>query len=339
MKKRNTGKKSSGKAKKVRSAIKELKKIQSVKIGNRTIGHGHPVLIVAEIGINHNGDIDIAKKLIDKAIEACCDAVKFQKRTVDVVYTSEELAKPRPVDSSILLKAVKRGVLSPDAVKRLKESDFENSTNGDLKRALELTESEYKEIDRYAKEKGIMWFASPWDEESVDFLEQFNPPTYKIASASLTDTGLLKHIKSKGRPVILSTGMSDMEMIKKAVDTLDRENLVLMHTVSTYPANPEDLNLLAIQTLRDAFGLPVGYSGHEVGMSPAFAAAILGAPIIERHITLDRAMWGSDQSASMEPFGFSRLVSYIRFFEKTKGDGVKKIIDAEVPIMKKLRRK
>ncbi len=317
----------------------EKKKYGPVSIGGRLVGEGQPVYIIAEIGINHNGDIELAKKLIDKAKEVGCDAVKFQKRTVEVVYTPEELAKPRPVEASILLKAVKRGVLPPDAVKRLKESDFENSTNGDLKRALELTEAEYREIDRYAKEKGIAWFASPWDEQSVDFLEQFNPPAYKIASASITDNGLLKHTRAKNRPMIVSTGMSDLDIVKKAVETLGKDNLVLMHTVSTYPANPEELNLKAIHTLRDEFGIPVGYSGHEVGMSPAFAAAVMGASVVERHITLDRAMWGSDQAASMEPFGFGRLVSYIRFFEKTKGTGEKKILESEVPVMKKLRRK
>lgn len=315
------------------------KEKKTIAIGNKVVGEGQPTYVIAEIGINHNGDMDIAKKLIDEAVRVGCDAVKFQKRTVDVVYTPEELTKPRPVDSQILVKAIKRGVLSEDAVKRLKDSNFENSTNGDLKRALELTKEEYKEIDRYTKEKGIQWFGSPWDEAAVDFLAEFDIPAFKVASASMTDAGLLRHIRSKGKPVIMSTGGSTLDMIRKAVAIVGPENLVLMHCVATYPANPEDLNLKAIHTLRDAFDVPIGYSGHEVGMSPAFAAAVLGACIIERHITLNRAMWGSDQSASLEPYGFERLLNYIRFYEKTRGDGEKKIIPAEEPVMKKLRRK
>lgn len=290
-----------------------MTKNKHVKISNRKVGHDEPVFFIAEIGINHNGDINIAKKLIDVAVDAGVDAVKFQKRTVDIVYT-------------------------PEALSALRESPF-GKTNGDLKRGLEFGQKEFKEIDDYCKQKGIIWFASCWDEDAVDFIDQFKPPVYKIASASLTDHNLLRHTKSKKKPVILSTGMSDMSMVKKAVDVLGKKDLIVMHSVSTYPALHTDLNLNCIVTLRDELGLPTGYSGHEVGVTPALNAAVLGACVIERHITLDRSMWGSDQSASLEPYGLKKLVTYIRQFEESRGDGVKRIIDAEVPVMKKLRRK
>lgn len=284
-----------------------------VKIGNKQVGEGQPVYIIAEIGINHNGDLSIAKQLIDAAADCGCDAVKFQKRTVDVVYTAEELAKPR-------------------------ENPF-GTTNGDLKRGLEFGAKEYKEIDRYCKEKGLHWFASCWDEDSVDFMEQFGPPCYKIASASLTDDGLLKHHKKYKRPVILSTGMSDMKLIEHAVDVLGKKDLILLHCTSTYPSQPEEINLDGMRSLNQEFKVPVGYSGHEVGLAPSFASAVLGACVVERHITLDRAMWGSDQAASVEPQGMKRLVRDIRELEKILGDGVIKIYDSEKPIISKLRRK
>ena len=285
---------------------------KTVKIGNKVIGDGFPCYVIAEIGINHNGSLDIAKKLIDAAQETGCDAVKFQKRTVEVVYTAEELAKPR-------------------------ENPF-GPTNGDLKRGLEFGLKEYKEIDAYCKSKGMTWFASCWDEKSVDFIDQFNPPCYKIASASLTDVNLLKYHRSKGRPVILSTGMSDMKMIEDAVKILEPENLVIMHCTSTYPSKPEELNLKGITTLRERFDAPIGYSGHEVGLYTTLAAVVLGACAVERHITLDRAMWGSDQAASVEVQGFRRLVDDIRTWELTKGDGNIRVYESEVPIIKKLRR-
>ena len=278
------------------------------------IGLGEPVFVIAEIGINHNGDIEIAKKLIDTAVKAGANAVKFQKRTIDVVYTREELAKDR-------------------------DNPF-GSTNGDLKRGLEFGEDEYREIDRYCREKGILWFASCWDEGSVDFIDKFNPPYYKIASASLTDDELLRHTRSKGKPIILSTGMSTIEEIEHAVEVLGRESLILMHTVATYPAENKDLNLRVIYTLRQKFpDLPIGYSGHEVGLPPSLIAVVLGACVVERHITLDRAMWGSDQSASVEPSGLERLVRDIRLCEEVIGDGVKRVIEAEIPVKEKLRRK
>jgi len=286
--------------------------IPAVQIGKRWVGDGHPCYVIAEIGINHNGSLELAKTLIDAAAGSGCDAVKFQKRTVDVVYTAAELAKPR-------------------------ENPF-GPTNGDLKRGLEFGEAEYHEIDAHCRAMGIDWFASCWDEGSVDFMEQFSPVCYKIASASLTDDALLRHHGRTGRPIIASTGMSTMEQIDRAVEVLGRDGLVLMHTTSNYPSPPNELNLLMVRTLRERFGVPVGYSGHEVGLATSYAAAVLGACVIERHITLDRAMWGSDQAASVEPAGLARLVRDIREYEVAAGDGIKRIYDSEVPIMKKLRR-
>lgn len=283
-----------------------------VKIGNKLVGDGHPCYVIGEIGINHNGDIQIAKKLIDMASAAGCDAVKFQKRTVEVVYSPEELARPR-------------------------ESPF-GETNGQLKYGLEFGKEQYDEIDLYCKENDIAWFASPWDEKSVDFIDQYNVPCHKIASASLTDDGLLSHIHSKGRPVILSTGMSTLEQIDHAVDILGKANLVLMHTCSTYPAYYEELNLRLIPVLKQRYGIPVGYSGHETGLPSSIAAVALGACVVERHITLDRSMWGSDHAASLEPNGITRLVRDIRLIENSMGDGVKSVSDREAQVMKKLRR-
>ncbi|MDP2676840.1 MAG: N-acetylneuraminate synthase family protein [bacterium] len=311
-----------------------------VQIGNKKIGDGEPCFMVAEIGINHNGSMELTKKLIDAAIEAGCDAVKFQKRTVSIVYSEEELMRPREVPAHVISAAINRGVLSSDRVASLVKSNLLETTNGDLKLALELTEKEYKEIDAYCKEKGIMWFASPWDEKSVDFLEQFNPPAYKVASASLTDSSLLRYIRSKGRPVILSTGMSTMEQIQKAVELLGKENLILLHCVSTYPSDEKDINLSAITTFAKAFpGVPIGYSGHERGISSSVNAVVLGACMVERHITLDRTMWGSDQAASVEPKGMELLVRDIRKFEEARGNGTKVVLASEESIIKKLRRK
>jgi N-acetylneuraminate synthase len=291
----------------------EVKKMNSVvRIGDRLVGDGLPCFIVAEIGINHNGDLEIAKKLIDVASLAGCDAVKFQKRTVEVVYSPEELAKPR-------------------------ENPF-GPTNGDLKRGLEFGQKEYEEIDAYCRDKKILWFASCWDEGAVDFIEQFNPPCYKIASASLTDDNLLRYHRRYGRPIIISTGMSTLDEIDHAVDVLGHDDLVVLHCTSTYPSQIEELNLSAIRELNHRYGVPTGYSGHEVGLAPSVGAAVLGACVIERHITLDRAMWGSDQAASVEWQGFWRLVKDIRALEKAMGDGVKRVYPSEVPIIKKLRR-
>lgn len=283
-----------------------------VEIGNRLVGEGHPCYLIAEIGINHNGDLDIAKQLINLAVVSGCDAVKFQKRTVDVVYSADEQARPR-------------------------ESPF-GMTNGDLKRGLEFGIDEYREIDRYCKECGIAWFASCWDEESVDFIEQFSPVCYKIASASLTDDTLLRYTRAKGHPILLSTGMSTTEQVDHAVEVLGRDDLALLHTISTYPAAYDDLNLRVINFLQQRYNLVTGYSGHETGLASSVAAVALGASIVERHITLDRAMWGSDHAASLGPSGIVKLASEIRLIEKSLGDGVKRLHPLEVPIAKKLRR-
>jgi len=286
--------------------------MSTVKIGKRLVGDGQPCYVIAEIGINHNGDIDLAKKLISTAVAAGCDAVKFQKRTVSVVYTAEELAKPR-------------------------ESPF-GETNGDLKRGLEFGEGDYGEIARFCKDVKIDWFASCWDEASVDFIDRFDPICYKVASASLTDDALLRHTVAKGKPIVLSTGMSTVEQIDHAVEVIGRRDLILMHTTSTYPSQYSELNLKAIVTLKERYGLPVGYSGHETGIPTSVGAAVMGACMVERHITLDRAMWGSDHAASLEPNGINRLVRDIRLCETSMGDGIKKVFESEKPIIQKLRR-
>ena len=286
--------------------------IAGVKVGSKLVGPGHPTYVIAEIGINHNGDIDLAKRLITIAAAAGCNAVKFQKRTIDVVYTPEELAKPR-------------------------ENPF-GPTNGDLKRGLEFGLEEYQEIDRYCSEVKMPWLASCWDEASVDFIAQFNTPCYKIASASLTDHNLLRHTRTTGKPLLLSTGMSTLEEIDRAVEVLGKQDLIILHACSTYPSQYDEINLNCITTLRERYGVPVGYSGHETGLPSSLAAVALGACVVERHITLDRAMWGSDQAASLEPNGISKLVSHIRLVEKSLGDGVKRVLDRERPILSKLRR-
>jgi N-acetylneuraminate synthase len=267
---------------------------------------------VGEIGINHNGDLGTARKLVDLASLAGCQAVKFQKRTLEVVYTADELA-------------------------RLRENPF-GPTNGDLKRGLEFGADQYHSISQFCRAKNLQWFASCLDERSVDFVEQFEPPCYKIASASLTDDALLRHHRATGRPIILSTGMSTLAQVDHAVEVLGTEGLIVLHATSAYPADVEDLNLRMIPVLKERYGAPVGYSGHETGLATTLAAVAMGAAMVERHITLDRAMWGSDQAASVEPQGLMRLVRDIRVIEAALGDGTKRVTDTEVPIMQKLRR-
>jgi len=286
--------------------------MSTVRIGPHTVGDGQPCFVIAEIGINHNGDIEVARRLIDIAVDAGCNAVKFQKRTVDVVYTPEELAKPR-------------------------DNPF-GPTNGDLKRGLEFGEKHYEQIDAYCREKRISWFASCWDEAAVDFIDVYDPPCYKIASASLTDDALLKHTRTKGKPILLSTGMSSHDEIHHAVQVLGKDDLILLHSCSTYPAYYEELNLRVIPVLKQQYGVPVGYSGHETGIPSSVAAVAIGACVIERHITTDRSLWGSDQAASLEPGGITRLVRDIRLIETSMGDGVKRVMEREVPVMQKLRR-
>jgi len=283
-----------------------------IKLGNSLVGDGHPCYVIAEIGINHNGDLETARRLIDMAANAGCQAVKFQKRTVEVVYSAEDLARPR-------------------------ESPF-GTTNGDLKFGLEFGLEQYREIDRHCRERHIDWFASCWDEASVDFINQFNIPCYKVASACLTDDDLLRHTRAKGKPILLSTGMSTLKQIDHAMDVLGKENLILLHTCSAYPAAYEDLNLRVIPLLRKRYDIPVGYSGHETGLSTTISTIALGACVVERHITLDRAMWGSDQAASVEPQGFAHMVRDIRLVETALGDGIKRVGAGEESVMKKLRR-
>jgi N-acetylneuraminate synthase len=285
-----------------------------VKIGRRSIGDGSPTYITAEVGVNHNGDLNIAKKMIREAFLNGCDSVKFQKRT-------PEICVPR------------------DQWEIMRETPWGYISYIEYRRKMEFGQAEYAEIDRYCKELGIDWFASVWDEPSVDFMEQYDPVAYKIASATLTDDGLLKKLRATGRPLILSTGMSTLAQIRAAVSLLGTDNLIITHATSTYPCDPSELNLRVIQSLRAEFpDIPIGYSGHEVGLIPSVVAVAMGACLIERHITLDRAMWGSDQAASVEPQGFERLVKYIRVTEQALGDGVKKVYDSELPSLKKLRR-
>ncbi len=287
---------------------------REIKIGNRMVGDGHPAYVIAEIGINHNGDLEIAKQIIDAAVHAGVDTVKFQKRTPDVS--------------------------TPDTQKKqMRETPWGYISYLDYRYKVEFTAEQYREIDVFCKERNIPWMVSVWDEPAVDFMENFDTPAYKVPSASLTDHKLLKHVRKTGKPMIISTGMSTMGQIQKAVKVIGEENLVIMHCTSTYPCEPEELNLKMIETLRKEFpNNPIGYSGHEVGLVPSAIAVAMGACIVERHMTLDRAMWGSDQAASVEPGGFERLVKYIRVAEASVGDGVKKVYDSEMASMKKLRR-
>jgi len=271
------------------------------------------IFFIAEIGINHNGDINITKDLIKLAKDTGCDAVKFQKRTIDLVYTKELLDSPRESPWGKTQRAQKEG--------------------------LEFGEKEYREIDKYCKELGIEWFASAWDIESQKFLRKFNCKYNKIASAMLTFEPLLREVASEKKHTFISTGMSTVEQIDKAVSIFREAGCPyeLMHCVSTYPMDDEDANLNCIKTLRDRYKCNVGYSGHEVGLAVSYAAAALGISSLERHITLDRAMYGSDQAASLEPAGLRMLVGAVRKIEKAMGDGAIKILDKEVPISKKLR--
>jgi N-acetylneuraminate synthase len=286
---------------------------REIKIGDRMVGDGHPTYVVAEIGINHNGSMEITKKMIDAAKHAGVDAVKFQKRTPELCVPPEQ-----------------RNVM--------RETPWGYITYLDYRYKVEFGPQDYQEIDAYCRKTGIGWFASVWDEPSVDFMEQYAPVCYKVPSASLTDHALLNRLKATGRPIILSTGMSTFEQIEAAVSVVGIDRLVITHTTSTYPCEPEELNLHMIDTLRARFPIPIGYSGHEVGLIPSVVAVGLGACLVERHITLDRAMWGSDQAASVEPGGFERLVHYIRVTEQSLGDGVKKVYASEMSSLKKLRR-
>ena len=286
---------------------------REIKIGNRLVGDGQPAYIIAEIGINHNGNLDTAKEMIMAAQETGADAVKFQKRT-------PELCVPK------------------DQWNIMRETPWGYISYIDYREKVEFGLEEYKVIDAFCRELGIDWFASVWDEGAIDFMENFNPVCYKVGSASLTDIGMLKKIRSTGRPIILSTGMSTLEQIETSVNAIGIENLALMHSTSAYPCDPLELNLRMIETLRKHYACPIGYSGHEVGLITTVVAVSMGASLVERHFTLDRAMWGGDQSASVEPGGFRKLVKYIRVTEMALGDGVKRVYDSEKSSLKKLRR-
>jgi N-acetylneuraminate synthase len=283
-------------------------------LGDREVGRGRPVYITGEIGINHNGELGNALALIDQAAAAGCDAVKFQKRT-------PEICTPR------------------DQWDIERDTPWGRMTYIDYRHRVEFGAEEYQAITERARDRGVDWFASPWDVESVDFLEDFQPPAHKVASACLTDDELLRRLRTTGRTIILSTGMSTMRQIRHAVEVLGSENIVLCHATSTYPAPAAELNLRMIHTLQAEFpNVPIGYSGHETGLQTTLAAVALGAVFVERHITLDRAMWGSDQAASVEPQGLHRLVRDVRVISQAMGDGVKRIYDGEIAAMRKLRR-
>ncbi len=285
----------------------------SVKVGSREIGAGHPVYVIAEIGINHNGELATAIDLMHAAKVAGCDAVKFQKRT-----------------PALCVPAQQQHVM--------RETPWGMMTYLEYKERTEFWEEEYRAIEKNAQMLELDWFASPWDVPSVEFLEQFSPACHKIASASITDDALVTTIAATGRPVIMSTGMSTLDEIRHAVDLLVDVPLMLAHATSTYPCPPKELNLRMIPQLQQLFGVPVGYSGHETGLQTTVAAVAMGAAFVERHITLDRAMWGTDHAASVEPGGFHRLVRDIRTVEAALGDGVKRVYESEVPIRAKLRK-
>jgi N-acetylneuraminate synthase len=284
-----------------------------VQIGRYTVGEGHPVYVIGEIGLNHNGDVEIAKKLIDVAALAGAQAVKFQKRTPEISTPEHMKSVPR-------------------------ETPWGTMTYLEYRYKVEFDKDQYAEIGAYADSKGLDWFASPWDEPSVDFLEEMDTVAYKVASASVTDIGLLQRMKDTGKPVILSTGMSTLEQIDRAVEVLGTDKLVMLHATSTYPLPPEEANLLMIPALKERYGVPVGYSGHEPGLQISLAAVAMGAVAVERHITLDRAMWGSDHAASLEPHGLMSLVRDIRIIGVAKGDGVKRVFPGELAPLSKLRR-
>jgi N-acetylneuraminate synthase len=285
-----------------------------MRVGDRFIGDGQPCFVIAEIGINHNGSVEIAKKLIDGAASAGCDAVKFQKRTPEICVPRDQWNIER-------------------------DTPWGRMTYIDYRHKMEFSKEEFGEIVDHCKNRGITWFASCWDEVAVDFISQFDPVIYKIASASLTDHALLKKHVKLNIPCILSTGMSTIDEIENAVEVFGLENLMLAHATSTYPCKPEELNLKMITTLRNMYpNMPIGYSGHETGLATSEAAVALGAAFIERHITLDRAMWGTDQAASVEVGGFTKLIANIRDIELSLGDGIKRLYDSELSSRKKLRR-
>lgn len=286
---------------------------REIRLGEQLVGEGHPAYIIAEIGINHNGNLETAKEMILAARETGADAVKFQKRT-------PHLCVPKGQQNM------------------MRETPWGYISYLEYREKMEFGKKDYQEIDKFCQDLGIDWFVSVWDELSVDFMEDFTPICYKVPSAALTDIPLLTKIRETGRPMILSSGMSTYEQIENSVSKVGTDNLILMHSTSAYPCDPAELNLKMIETLRKKFDCPIGYSGHEVGLITTVIAVALGATAVERHFTLDRAMWGSDQAASVEPGGFRKLVKYIRVTEMSLGDGVKRVYDSELSSLKKLRR-
>ena len=289
--------------------------MQAVEIRkNQFIGPGQPAYIIAEIGINHNGSLDLAKQLISEAAKAGCNAVKFQKRTPELCVPKDQWEKQR-------------------------DTPWGRMSYIDYKRKTEFGQAEYTAIDDYCRALGIDWFASCWDEPSVDFMEQFAPVLYKMASASLTDKPLLDRVRATGRPLMLSTGMSTLDEIMQAVKWVGLDKLMIAHSTSSYPCPPAELNLRMVRALQGMFpATPIGYSGHETGLATTVAAVTLGACFVERHFTLDRAMWGSDHAASVEPGGMAKLVRDIRDVEGGLGDGVKRVYDSELEPRRRLRR-
>ncbi|MBK8249824.1 MAG: N-acetylneuraminate synthase family protein [Gemmatimonadetes bacterium] len=286
---------------------------RTVHIGPQLVGDDQPCFVIAEIGINHNGQLDLAFQLIDAAIAAGCNAVKFQKRTPERCVTAEQAGQMR-------------------------QTPWGYISYLEYRHKVEFDRDAYEAIDRYCRERGIAWLASCWDEPSVDFIEAFDPPAYKVHSAAITDGPLLRRLRATGRPLIVSTGMSTMGQIDAAVALLRPRPLVLVHATSAYPCALDELNLRMIPALRHRFPDPIGYSGHEVGIPTTVAAVALGASVVERHLTLDRSMWGSDHAASVEPGGFDRMVKYIRSVEAALGDGVKRVYESERAPMARLRR-
>jgi N-acetylneuraminate synthase len=284
----------------------------NVMIGNKGVGNGDPCYVIAEIGINHNGDIEIAKQLIRVAKVAGADAVKFQKRTPELCVPPEQ-----------------RNVM--------RETPWGYISYMDYRYKVEFNFEQYSEIDEFCKKQEITWFASVWDEPSVDFMKQFDIPCYKIPSALLTNESLLNYVRKPGRTIILSTGMSTLEEVDRAIEILGKKDLIVLQTCSSYPAKYDELNIRVVPMFMKRYGIPIGYSGHETGLPSTVAAVALGACVVERHITMDRAWWGSDQAASLEPNGINRLIRDIRLVEISMGSHEKSISPREFPIMQKLR--
>ena len=285
----------------------------TVTIAEREVGAGQPVYVIAEIGINHNGDLDLARQLVEVAHQAGCDAVKFQKRTPEICVPLEQQSTRR-------------------------ETPWGEMSYLEYKHRVEFGEKEYRELIAQSTELGMHCFASPWDVPSVEFLEDLDVAVHKVASACINDDELLVALRETGKPLIVSTGMSTLDEIDHAMAVLGSERVILLHTTSTYPCPAEESNLRTIETLAERYDVPVGYSGHERGLQVSLAATAMGAAVIERHITLDRTMWGSDHAASLEPGGLEHLVRDIRIIEEAMGDGVKRVFPGEVEPRKRLRR-